>query len=142
MKVKIKLLDKENVRLPKYATPGSSGLDLATIEDTVILQPGQRRRFPLGFALELPPGYEGQVRPRSGMSERTGVIAVLGTIDEDYRGEVGVLLINQSTFPAPIRKHERVAQLVIAPVLRAELQVEEELSATQRGAGGWGHTGR
>ena len=133
---------------PAYATPGSAGLDLcAAVESDVVLRPGERALIPTGFALAIPPGYEGQVRPRSGLALHAGVTLVNspGTIDADYRGEVAVILVNLGAEPFRLRRGERIAQLVIAPVVQPvlkEVGSAEELGPTTRGAGGFGHTGR
>ena len=130
--------------LPAYATNGSAGVDLAAAIDTVlVLQPGARAAVPTGIALALPEGWEGQVRARSGLALKHG-IAVLnspGTIDADYRGEIRVILANLGTAPVTIARGERIAQLVIAPVARAEWQVVADLPETRRGIGGFGSTG-
>ncbi len=134
----------EGLPLPSYATAGSAGLDLpAALTEPVTLQPGERALIPTGLRIAIPEGYEGQVRPRSGLALRHGLSMVNapGTIDADYRGEVCVLLINLGSEPFTIRRGDRVAQLVIAPVARAELVVEPELATTGRGDGGFGHTG-
>jgi dUTP pyrophosphatase len=134
--------------VPAYATPGSAGLDLcAAIESELVLQPGERALVPTGFALAIPPGYEGQVRPRSGLALHAGVTLANspGTIDADYRGEVAVILVNLGREPFRLRRSERIAQLVIAPVVQPpikEVGNAEELGPTSRGAGGFGHTGR
>ena len=133
----------EPLPLPSYATAGSARLDLRAEED-VTLEPGQRALVPTGIALELPAGYEGQVRPRSGLALRhgLGMVNAPGTIDSDYRGEVGVILVNLGHEPVRLARGERVAQLVVAPVSRVELEEAPALSETGRGAGGFGHTGR
>lgn len=131
--------------LPARATAAAAGLDLrAALRDPVTLAPGERRAIPTGFAVELPPGYEGQVRPRSGLARRHGVTVLNapGTIDADYRGELVVLLVNLGDAPVTFARGERIAQLVIAPVVAAELHEVEALSSTERGVGGFGHTGR
>lgn len=131
--------------MPGYMTEGSAGMDLcACVDETVVLQPGERRLVPTGLALEIPPGYEGQVRPRSGraLREGLGMVNAPGTIDSDYRGEVGVILVNLGQDPIRIANGERIAQLVIAPVARLEIEVAQQLSTTSRGDGGFGHTGR
>jgi dUTP pyrophosphatase len=131
--------------LPAYATAGSAGLDLrAAVEREVWLAPGARRAVPTGLKLALPPGYEAQVRPRSGLALRHGVTLpnAPGTIDADYRGEVLVLLVNLSERPFRLRRGERIAQLVVAPVSRIELVEVAALEPTARGAGGFGSTGR
>ena len=135
----------EDLPLPRYATPGAAGLDLpAAVAGERVLAPGERALVPTGFRLALPPGYEGQVRPRSGVALRQGLtmLNTPGTIDSDYRGELQVILWNTGPEPFVLRRGERVAQLVIAPVSRAELVLVLELDETPRGAGGFGHTGR
>jgi dUTP diphosphatase len=130
--------------LPHYATVGSAGVDLAAaVEAPLVLPPGGWLDVPTGVALALPPGWEGQVRPRSGLALRHGVTVLNspGTIDADYRGEIRVILANLGAIPVTIARGERIAQLVIAPVVRAEWQVVAELPATRRGAGGFGSTG-
>jgi dUTP pyrophosphatase len=122
----------------------SSGMDLfAALEEEVTLAPGERKLIPTGIALAIPTGYEGQVRPRSGLALRNGITLVNtpGTIDADYRGEVGVLLINLGQQPFQVKPGDRIAQLVIAPVCRASLEWAEELDQTTRNGGGFGHTG-
>lgn len=132
------------VPLPKYQSVGAAGMDIhaATVE-VVTLGPLERRLFPTGLALAIPPGFEVQVRPRSGLAAKRGltVINTPGTIDSDYRGEVGVVLVNLSNEPATIEPGERIAQLVVAKVERAELRVVTSLDETERGAGGYGSTG-
>lgn len=140
LELRVQLLDN-NAKLPKYATDGCSGLDVYAIEDDLLL-PGTRRRIRTGIAIEIPPGYEAQVRPRSGMADRYGTVPFLGTVDQDYRGEIGVQLINLGTFPYPIKRHDRIAQLVIAPVLRVRVVLADALESTVRGANGFGSTGR
>jgi dUTP pyrophosphatase len=130
--------------LPRYMTAGAAGMDLSSAaEAPLTLQPGERAGVPTGLAMELPPGYEGQVRPRSGLALRAGVTVVNapGTIDADYRGELVVLLVNLGQQPHTIAPGDRIAQLVIAPVTRAEVAEAAELSGTERGGGGLGHTG-
>jgi dUTP pyrophosphatase len=131
------------LELPRYETDGASGLDLRADED-VTLAPGERRAVPTGLALEIPAGYEGQVRPRSGLAARhgLGMVNAPGTIDADYRGEVMVILVNHGQAPFAARRGDRIAQLVIAPVARVEVRLAEELSDTGRGGGGLGSTGR
>jgi dUTP pyrophosphatase len=130
--------------LPRYMTAGAAGMDLASAaEGPLTLRPGERLGVPTGLAMELPPGFEGQVRPRSGLAIRHGVTVVNapGTIDADYRGELVVLLVNLGQAPHTIAVGDRIAQLVIAPVTRAEVAEVAELSDTVRGGGGFGHTG-
>ena len=130
--------------LPEKATPGSSGVDLrACIEAPVRLLPGGRRLIPTGFAFAIPSGYEGQVRPRSGLALRQGLtmLNTPGTIDSDYRGEVAVVAINLGEAPVTIQRGDRIAQLVIAPVADVRVRETRTLPGTKRGAGGFGHTG-
>jgi len=147
VKIQVKRLREDSgepIPLPRYMTEHSAGMDLfADVESEVVLQPGERRLIPTGIALAIPPGYEGQVRPRSGLALRQGVSLVNtpGTIDADYRGEVGVLLINLGQEPFRLKRGDRIAQLVIAPVCRAELELTDELEVTFRNDGGFGHTG-
>ncbi|MCB9378472.1 MAG: dUTP diphosphatase [Holophagales bacterium] len=131
--------------LPAYATEGAAGLDLrAAVAEAVTLAPGERIAVPTGFRVEIPSGYEGQVRPRSGLALRHGVTVANapGTIDSDYRGEVAVLLVNLSREAFEIRRGDRVAQLVVAPVARVVLEEGVALATTERGEGGFGSTGR
>jgi dUTP pyrophosphatase len=133
--------------LPAYQTAHAAGLDLvaAVPEDhPITLLPGRFALVPTGLSIALPDGYEAQVRPRSGLAAKHGVTVLNapGTVDADYRGEIGVLLINHGTEPVAIKRGERIAQMVIAPVARAELVAVTELSATARGSGGFGSTGR
>jgi dUTP pyrophosphatase len=137
----------EGLALPAYQSAHAAGLDLlAAVPEgsPLILLPGQRALVPTGLTIALPPGYEAQVRPRSGLASKHGVTVLNspGTVDADYRGEIGVILINHGEAPFPIRRGERIAQMVIAPVVRAELAPATELSATKRGGGGFGSTGR
>ncbi len=131
------------LELPRYMTPGAAGLDLCA-DEPVSLAPGERRLVPTGLAVAIPAGYEGQVRPRSGLAMRSGVGMVNspGTIDSDYRGEVGVLLVNWGDRPVALARGDRIAQLVVAPVVRAELVEVAELAPTARGGGGFGSTGQ
>lgn len=131
--------------LPQYETDLAAGMDLrAALTDPVTLLPGKRALVPTGLRIALPPGYEAQVRPRSGLALKHGVTLVNapGTIDADYRGEIKVILINHGEEPFAIQRGERIAQLVIAPVTRATLRPVPHLDDTPRGAGGFGHTGR
>ena len=133
----------EGLPLPSYATPGAAGLDVVAAE-VVILAPGARHAVATGFAVAIPPGYEVQVRPRSGLALKHGITCLNtpGTIDSDYRGEVKVILINLGSEPFPVARGERIAQLVPAPVLRAHFTEEASLAETVRGGGGFGSTGR
>ncbi|WP_320055663.1 dUTP diphosphatase [Desulfuromonas thiophila] len=129
---------------PRYMTDLAAGMDLAAVLDTPLqLLPGERQLVPTGIAIALPPGYEAQVRPRSGWALRDGVTLVNspGTIDADYRGEIKVLLINHGNAPVTIVSGDRIAQLVVAPVVRADWQLCTQLPTSQRQAGGFGHTG-
>jgi dUTP pyrophosphatase len=131
--------------LPRYMSALAAGMDLhAALDEPLLLAPGQRSLVPTGLALAIPPGFEGQIRPRSGLALRYGVSMVNtpGTIDADYRGEVAVILINHGDAALSIAPGDRIAQLVIAPVRRVELVEVEELDATARNTGGFGHTGR
>ncbi len=130
--------------LPAYATEGSAGLDLrAAVEEPLVIEPGARVLVPTGLRVAIPPGYEGQVRARSGIALRHGVGLpnAPGTIDSDYRGELKVLLANWGREPFTVRRGDRVAQLVVAPVARADVAVVEALDETARRDGGFGHTG-
>jgi dUTP pyrophosphatase len=131
------------LELPSYHSAGAAGLDLRA-DEACTLAPGERRLVPTGLAIELPPGHEGQVRPRSGLALKHGIgmVNAPGTIDQDYRGEVGVLLVNLGQEPFEVRRGERIAQLVVAAVTRVEVEVAEDLSETGRGHGGFGSTGR
>jgi dUTP pyrophosphatase len=128
---------------PTYATDGAAGLDVVAAED-VTLAPGQRHAVATGFAVAIPQGYEVQVRPRSGLALKHGVTCLNtpGTIDEDYRGEVKVILANLGSEPFEVRRGERIAQLIPAPLLKATFREVEALGETSRGAGGFGSTGR
>lgn len=131
--------------VPVYMTEGSAGADLiAAIPAPVILEPGQYRLIDTGIAIALPPGYEAQVRPRSGLAAKHGITCLNtpGTIDADYRGEIKVILINHGQHPFIIQPGERIAQLVIAPVVQGQWVITDELPETERGTGGFGHTGR
>ncbi|OLD65543.1 MAG: deoxyuridine 5'-triphosphate nucleotidohydrolase [Acidobacteria bacterium 13_1_40CM_2_68_5] len=136
--------ENPDLPLPEAATPGSAGLDLrACVPGPVVLQPGRRVLIPTGFCVALPPGYEGQVRPRSGLALRHGLTMLNspGTIDSDYRGEIAVVAVNLGQEPVTINRGDRIAQLVIAPVARARLALTAELPPSGRGVGGFGHTG-
>jgi dUTP pyrophosphatase len=148
VKIEIRQLPHgEGLPLPAYQSAHAAGLDLlaAVPEDApVILAPGKHALVPTGLTIALPPGYEAQVRPRSGLAAKHGVTVLNapGTVDADYRGEIGVLLINHGAAPFEVRRGERIAQMVIASVVRAELVPAVSLSATDRGSGGFGSTGR
>ena len=136
--VKIKIVNRGSQQLPAYATTESAGMDLrANITEPIVLHPLERRIIPTGLYIALPPGYEAQVRPRSGIT----VLNSPGTIDSDYRGELGVLLVNLSNEDFTVEAGERIAQMVIARHEQGEFVEVEELDDTERGAGGYGHTG-
>ncbi len=138
------LPDARDLPPPAYMTEHAAGMDLrAAVTETLTLQPGEFALVPTGIRIAVPIGYEGQVRPRSGLAARSGVTMVNtpGTIDSDYRGEVAVVLINHGSEPFVINRGDRIAQLVISPVVRAEIEVVAELDETARGQGGFGHTG-
>jgi len=132
------------VPLPNYQTAGAAGADLhAAVAEPVTLAPGERRLIPTGLVLAIPHGFEAQVRPRSGLALRHGIgmVNTPGTIDSDYRGPVGVILVNLGNEPFVVEPLARIAQLVIAPVTRAEFVLSDELGETERGSGGFGSTG-
>jgi dUTP pyrophosphatase len=137
----------EGLALPAYQTTEAAGLDLLAavpVETPLILPSGKYAVVPTGLTIALPPGYEAQVRPRSGLAAKHGVTVLNspGTIDADYRGEINVILINHGEAPFPIRRGERIGQMVIAPIVQAQLVPVASLSATDRGSGGFGSTGR
>ena len=142
--IKIKVVNRGHQQLPAYATPQSAGMDLrANLDAPITLHPMERRLIPTGLYIALPEGYEAQVRPRSGLALKHGltVLNTPGTIDADYRGEIGVVLINLSQEDFVINDGERIAQMVIARYEQGDLVVVEELDQTERGEGGYGHTG-
>jgi dUTP pyrophosphatase len=143
--IRIRRLPHGNgLELPSYASLGAAGADLcAAVESSLVIRPGERVSVPTGLVLEIPRGWEGQVRPRSGLAIRHGltVVNAPGTIDSDYRGELKVLLVNLGGSPATVHRGDRVAQLVVAQVVAAEFVESEELGETERGAGGFGSTG-
>ena len=135
---------RDDAIVPRYMTDHAAGLDLcAALDEPVTLGPGDRLLIPTGLSMAIPVGYEGQVRPRSGLALKQGVTLVNspGTIDADYRGEIGVIMINHGDRPFDVAHGDRIAQLLIAPVTHATLQVVDILNDTGRGAGGFGHTG-
>lgn len=141
----IEIVNNSQHPLPEYATADSAGMDLrANLLESVVLHPGERKLIPTGLHLALPSGYEAQVRPRSGLAFKHGitVLNAPGTIDADYRGDVGVILINHGNEPFEITNGERIAQLVIAKYERVVWNAVEVLNETDRGAGGFGHTGK
>lgn len=143
--MKIQILNRSHHDLPAYATALSAGMDLrANLETAVTLQPFERKLIPTGLYIALPKGYEAQVRPRSGLALKKGisVLNTPGTIDADYRGEIGVILINLSQKPFVVNDGERIAQMVVARHETVEWQASESLDTTERGEGGFGHTGK
>jgi len=146
VKIRIKRLrESRSIPIPQYMTHGSSGMDLfAFLEKEVILAPGERKLIPTGISVAIPEGFEGQIRPRSGLAIQHGIGVVNGpgTIDADYRGEICVLLINFDKSPFTVRHGDRIAQMVIARVFRAIFEEVDELPPTERQEGGFGHTGR
>ena len=142
--IKVRIINRGHHQLPEYATPQSAGMDLrANIEEQIVLKPMQHMLIPTGLYMALPAGYEAQVRPRSGLALKHGitVLNTPGTIDADYRGEVKVLLVNFSDTDFVVNDGERIAQMVIAKHENADFIEVEELDETERGAGGYGHTG-
>ena len=143
--MKIKIVNRSHHALPQYATALSAGLDLrANLEEDITLQPMERRLVRRGLSIALPEGYEAQVRPRSGLALKHGItlLNTPGTIDADYRGEIGVIMVNLSDTPFNIADGDRIAQLVIARYEQAEWEAVEALDSTERGDGGFGHTGK
>lgn len=142
--MKVRFINNSHHPLPQYATPHSAGMDLrANLEEPITLWPMERKLIPTGLRMALPPGYEAQVRPRSGLALKHGVTVLNtpGTIDADYRGEIGIILVNLSQEPFVINDGERIAQMVIARHEQPELEAVEVLDETERGEGGFGHTG-
>lgn len=142
--VQIKVVNKGNQPLPKYQTSQSAGMDLrANIDAPVLIKPLDRKLIPTGLHISLPEGYEAQIRPRSGLAIKNGITIMNtpGTIDPDYRGDVGVILVNLSHEDFVVQPGERIAQMVINKFEQAEFEVVEELDETERGEGGYGHTG-
>lgn len=140
----LKIINKSNNPLPRYESVSAAGMDIrCNLSEPVTLQPLERRLIPTGLYIELPEGYEAQIRPRSGLALKRGltVLNTPGTIDADYRGEVGVILINLSSEPQTIESGERICQMVIARHEQPELVEVQELSTTERGTGGFGHSG-
>jgi dUTP pyrophosphatase len=138
-----RLAHGQGLPLPRYGSEDAVGLDVTAAEE-LVLQPGERHAVATGFAIEIPRGYEVQVRPRSGLAAKNGITCLNtpGTIDSDYRGEVKVILVNLGSEPFEVKRGERIAQLVPAPVLRANFVEVEALGETERGSGGFGSTGR
>jgi len=142
--MKVKIINKSSLKLPEYETVGSAGMDLlANVEEAIILKPMERRLVPTGLFIEIPEGFEGQVRPRSGLAIKHGITLIncVGTIDSDYRGELCIPMVNLGTESFEISKGDRVAQLVICEYKRVELVEVEEITDSERGAGGFGSTG-
>ena len=143
--MKIKIINKSHHPMPAYATPQSAGMDIrANLTEPVELKPFERKLIPTGLYIALPEGYEAQLRPRSGLALKHGLtlLNTPGTIDADYRGEIGVILMNLSTEPFTIADGERICQMVIATHAHVEWEAVETLDETERGAGGFGHTGK
>lgn len=143
--MQIQIINRSRHQLPEYATPLSAGMDLrANLDNPVLLKPMERRLIPTGLFIALPAGYEAQVRPRSGLALKKGitVLNAPGTVDADYRGEIGVILINLSTEDFIVEDGERIAQMVIARHEQADFVPVDVLDETERGAGGFGHSGR
>ena len=140
----VRLPQGEGLPLPAYMSHGAAGADVvAAVERDLVLAPGERAVVPIGFALEVPPGYEVQIRPRSGLAAKHGVTCLNspGTIDSDYRGPVGVVLVNLGREPFVVRRGDRIAQLIVAPVVQAAFREVDALAASTRGQGGFGSTG-
>jgi dUTP pyrophosphatase len=143
--ISINIINQSNNQLPDYATGGSAGMDLrADLKEAVVLQSLERALIPTGLFIELPEGYEAQVRPRSGLAIKSGLTCLNspGTIDSDYRGEIKVILINLSKETQTINHGERIAQMIVSPVTKAELILVQQINSTVRDNGGFGHTGK
>ena len=144
MEVKVKIVNRSRHKLPEYGTEHAAGMDIrANLDEPVVLKPMQRVLIPTGLYIELPEGYEAQIRPRSGLALKKG-IGILnspGTIDADYRGEVGIIVLNASDKPFTIEDGERICQMVVKEYCRVEWNEVDSLDETERGAGGFGHTG-
>ena len=139
-----RLPGNDDVPLPQYMTEHAAGMDVcAAVTTPVILAPGETKLIPTGLAIAVPPGYEAQIRPRSGLAlkKSISIMNAPGTIDADYRGEVGIILTNFGKDPFTVNRGERICQMIIAPVVMAKMTVVTELPSTERGAGGFGHTG-
>ena len=139
-----RLKGNKDLPLPEYESEGSSGMDIrAAVKEPVLLKPGETCLIPTGLSVSVPPGYEAQMRPRSGLALHHGVgmVNAPGTIDSDYRGEIGIIMINWGNEPFTIRRGDRIAQMIISKVYRAELSEVDALDTTSRGQGGFGHTG-
>lgn len=143
--MKINIVNKSKHQLPEYKTKSSAGMDIrANLKESVVLNSLERKLIPTGLFIELPEGYEAQIRPRSGfaLNEGIGVLNSPGTIDADYRGEIGIILVNLSNKAVSVNDGDRICQMVINKIEQPELVEVEELSSTERGAGGFGHTGK
>jgi len=139
-----KLPGSEDIPLPCYMTPNASGMDVhAAVKETAVLDPGEIKLIPTGLSIALPAGFEAQIRPRSGLALQHGVsvLNTPGTIDADYRGEVGIILINLGKNPFEVKRGDRIAQLTVNKVFQANLELSSDLSSTERNEGGFGHTG-
>ena len=144
MSVKVSIINRSHHTLPSYSTALSAGMDIrANLEAPITLQPGERRLIPTGLYIALPEGYEAQIRPRSGLAIKHGITVLNspGTIDADYRGEIGIIIINHSDKAFVIEDGERIGQMVVAQYSRVEWNETDSLDETERGAGGFGHTG-
>jgi dUTP pyrophosphatase len=144
IKVRITRLNNNDLPLPEYATDGSAGMDIyACVEDKIIIKPGEIAVIPTGIAIELPDGYEAQIRPRSGLALKYGItlLNTPGTIDPDYRGEIKIIVINLGRDDFTVNRGDRIAQMVISRFSRVEWEETDELENTERGEGGFGHTG-
>ena len=140
-----RLSGSEDLPLPRYMTDHAAGMDIvAAVTEPIVIAPGKRALIPTGIAIALPDGYEAQIRPRSGLALRNGVTLVNtpGTVDADYRGEIQIIIINHGTESFVVCRGDRIAQMVVAPVSRAEWDLQRELPGTARGSGGFGHTGQ
>lgn len=143
--MKIKVINRSRNELPRYETPQSAGLDLrANIPEPVVLKPLERRLIPTGLSIELPEGYEAQIRPRSGLALKHGIslLNTPGTIDADYRGDIGVILVNLSSEDFTVNDGDRIAQMVVSKFEQVEWEETAELAESERGEGGFGHTGK
>lgn len=143
--MEVRIINKSHHPLPAYATPLSAGMDIrANLEEPVVIGPLERRLIPTGLYIALPEGYEAQMRPRSGLALKQGItlLNTPGTIDADYRGEIGIILINLSSEPFTVRDGERICQMVVTTHSRVEWQPVDTLDETERGEGGFGHTGK
>jgi len=144
VKIKIQKLYEKDIPLPCYMTEHSAGMDIfACLDKDIIIKPGERKLIKTGIAIAIPQGYEAQIRPRSGLALKYGLTLLNspGTIDADFRGEIGIILINHGSKPYKLKRMERIAQMVISRVVRADLDLTDKLPESKRGKGGFGHTG-